>query len=113
MSEFSLEQDAVDWLLDHFAGLDALGHLRARRRGRVVTVESGPKGDAVSHVRFRRDTVHLWLLEMPGKAGRWDRTPYRDRIENLMALVEKQFPWTLTDLEDFGAGRSAGPDAPH
>ena len=100
MSEFGPEAMAVDWLLDHFAEHDALGHLRARRRGRVVTVESGPEGDTVPHVRFRRDTVHLWFLEMPTRGGRWDRTPYRDQIENLMVLVEKQFSWTLTPLHE-------------
>lgn len=103
MSEFGPEQHAVDWLLDHFAEHEALGHLRARRRGRVVTVESGPKTDTVAHVRFRRDTVHLWLLEMPGRSGRWDRTPYRDQLENLMALVEAEFPWTLADIHADGS----------
>ena len=100
MDEFGPEAMAADWLLEHFATLDQLRHLRARPRGRVVTVESGPKGDVVPHVRFRRDTVHLWLLEMPAKGGKWDRTPYRDNIENLMRLVETQFAWILTPVHE-------------
>lgn len=97
MSEFGPEAMAVDWLHEHFRKHEGLGHLRARRRGRVVTVESGPAKDAVAHVRFRRDTVHLWLLEMPVHSGRWDRTPYRDTLEHLMALLHEQFAWTLAD----------------
>jgi hypothetical protein len=98
MSEFGPEALAVDWLHDHFAAHDHLKHLRARRRGRVVTLESGPADDPVAHARFRRDTVHLWVLEMPARGGRWDPTPFRDTLEHLMALVEASFPWTLTPI---------------
>lgn len=71
-----------------------LAHLRARKRGLVVTVESGPKDDVVPHFRVRRDTVHLWLLEFPGHRG-WERTPYRDTLDNLLELVITQFAWTV------------------
>jgi len=99
MSEFGPEAMAVEWLHDHFAKHEALRHLRARRRGRVVTIESGPAADPVAHARFRRDTVHLWLLEMPARGGRWDRTPYRDQIELLMATLAELFPWTLSQID--------------
>jgi hypothetical protein len=100
MSEFGPEAMAVDWLLEHFARHEDLGHLRARRRGRVVTIESGPKDDAVAHARFHRDTVHLWFLEMPARNGRWERTPYRDQLEPLMQILQTQFPWTLTPIDE-------------
>ena len=98
MSEFGPEAMAVEWLLDHFAANPALAHLRARHRGRVVTIESGPANDPVHYARFRRDTVHLFFLEMPARGGRWDRTPFRNRPEELMALLESTFPWTLTPI---------------
>lgn len=109
MSEFGPEAMAVEWLHDHFAEHQSLGHLRARRRGRVVTVESGPAADAVPHVRFRRDTVHLWYLEMPARHGKWERTLYRDQIENLMVLVEDQFAWTLTPHDATNADGTSDP----
>ena len=99
MSEFGPEAMAIEWLLDHFDANPQLGHLRARRRGRVVTLESGPANDVVRHVRFLRDTQRLWLLEFPTRGGRWDRTPYRDTIENLMALLETEFPWTIVPVD--------------
>jgi hypothetical protein len=40
------------------------GHLRARKYGSAVLVESGPVNDPVKHFRLRRDTVHLWWLDM-------------------------------------------------
>ena len=98
MSDFGPEAIAVDWLHDIFAKTEGLSHLRARKRGRVVTVESGPKDAVVPHVRFRRDTVHLWLLEIPGRGGKWDATPFRDDLEALLDLVRMKFPWTLAKL---------------
>jgi hypothetical protein len=100
MTDISLEGDAVDWLHEHFKATDGLAHLRARKRGRVVTIESGPARNVVPHARFRRDTVHLWLLEMPGRSRRWERTPYRDNVENLMAILEEQFPWALAPVDE-------------
>jgi hypothetical protein len=75
-----------------------LGYLRVRARGAVLTVESGPDDDPVPHVRFRRDTVHYWIVEMPLRGGRWDRTPYRGVLDDLVDLVAANFPWQLADL---------------
>jgi hypothetical protein len=108
MSDFGPEAIAVDWLLDHFARHEALSHLRARKRGRVVTIESGPKTDPVAHARLRRDTVHLWLLEMPDGRGGWQSTPYRDRYEHLMEVLETQFPWTLSPIDETGSDGTSG-----
>jgi hypothetical protein len=109
MSEFGPEAMAVEWLLDHFAEQPHLTHLRARRRGRVVTIESGQRANAVPHTRFRRDTAQLWLLEMPGRGGKWDRTPFRDTVENLVRLVETTFPWTLTPIDATDADGTSDP----
>src|SRR5687767_12651011 len=35
-------------------------HVRARKHGATVIVESGPDNDPLKHFRLRRDTVHLW-----------------------------------------------------
>lgn len=109
MSEFGPEAVAVDWLHDRFARHEHLTHLRARRRGRVVTVESGPDDDPVAHLRFRRDTVHLWLLEMPARGGRWEGTPYRDTLEHLLGAVEERFPWALTPIASGDADGTSDP----
>ena len=77
-----------------------LGHLRVRRRGDLLTLESGPRRDPIRHARFRRDTVHLWRLEMATHTGRWQKTPFRDRLEALLELLVSAFPWTLAALEN-------------
>jgi hypothetical protein len=75
-----------------------LKHLRVRRHGSTLAVESGPDNAPFKHFRLSRDTVHLWRLDMAGQAQRWERTPFRDTLERLVTLVIETFPWTLTDV---------------
>ena len=72
-------------------------HLRARKYGSAVLVESGPSNDPVKHFRLRRDTVHLWCLDMASR-GRWERTPFRANLDDLVQTVLDDFPWTLTPI---------------
>lgn len=73
----------------------ALSHLRVRRRGDLLTLESGPAEAPRRHARLRRVTVHLWRLEMPASSSRWDLTPFRDQLKSLLEMLVEQFPWTL------------------
>jgi len=79
----------------HDAGAE---HIRVRRYGATVIAESGPDEDPVRHFRLRRDTVHLWWLDMAGRGGRWERTPFRGNLNDLVLQVLEQFPWTLTPI---------------
>lgn len=72
-------------------------HLRVRRRGDVLTIVSGPKDDPFPHARVRRETVHLWRLEMPTSTGRWECTPVRDLPDNLVVILVSVFPWALAE----------------
>ena len=75
-------------------------HLRARKHGSAVIVESGPDDDPVKHFRLRRETVHLWWLDMADHRGRWERTPFRATIDDLVQAVVEEFPWTITPIAD-------------
>jgi hypothetical protein len=73
-------------------------HLRARTRGPAVLVESGPSAAPVKHFRLRRDTVHLWRLDMATHSGRWEPTPFRAQIDQLVTAVIDDFPWTIASI---------------
>jgi hypothetical protein len=94
MPKITAEDYHADELADDLAerGFD---HLRVRRRGPLLTIESGPKHDPVSHARLRRDTVHLWCLEMSTHSGAWEPTPYRDVMDTIVELLTSQFAWAL------------------
>jgi len=73
-------------------------YLRVRRRGALLTIESGPKKDPVPHARLRRDGVHLWILEMPTHTGIWEVTPYRQHIGAQLELLVTQLAWALAPM---------------
>ena len=77
-----------------------LTHIRVRKRGKVLTLESGSSDDPWRHARFRRDTVHLWLLEMPARGSKWERTPFRDTLDELTELLVTAFGWTVAPVDD-------------
>ena len=93
------EQCDVDFILEELAERGA-SHLRARRHGALVTLESGPKDEPVRHVRFRRDSVHLWLLECATHTGHWQATGYRDNLDNLIDLLTTELFWVLTSTDN-------------
>lgn len=70
-------------------------HLRVRRRGPVLTIESGKKPNVVAHARLRRDTVHLWILEMPTASEKWEVTPHRDNMDRQVQLLVTDLAWPL------------------
>ena len=75
-------------------------HTRARKYGSAVLVESGPVDQPIKHFRVRRDTVHLWCLDMANHRGQWERTPFRANLDELVQTVLGDFPWTLTPIAD-------------
>lgn len=91
------EDDAED-LLTLLHEHRELRHLRVRRRGSALTIESGSKTDAALHVRLRRATKHLWTLEIATHTGRWQPTGDRAVMPDLVRLLLQQFPWVLAPV---------------
>jgi hypothetical protein len=76
-----------------------LRHLRARKYGPLVIIESGPEDDPIPHARLRRDTVHPWTLEVAMHTGRWEKTGFRDLCATLVDLLVTTFPWLVAPRE--------------
>ena len=88
------DAEAVEGLLHE----NGLTHLAVRKRGAVLTIESGPPKDRFPRARLRRVSVHLWQLEMPTHSGRWERTPYRVLRDEIVQILMADFGWTLADV---------------
>ena len=71
-----------------------LEHFSVRKHGTKLILESGPDGDQIPHARFIKDTVHLWLVDVHG-GRKWERTPFRAQLEDLLDLLAEAFPWLL------------------
>lgn len=96
MPRFQAEASDAHIAEAFFVQYPGLSHLRVRRRGDLLTLESGAGNDPLRHARLRRVTVHLWRLEMPVASGRrWNITPFRDQLGALLEMLVQKFPWTL------------------
>ena len=74
-------------------------HLRVRKYGALLIIESGPNDDPVSHARFRRVTVNYWTLEMATHTGKWEHTGLRGLLDDLRQMLVEDFGWVLTPIE--------------
>ena len=97
MARYTAETyDSSDlWQFLHGQGY---GHLRVRKYGALLIIESGPDDDPVSHARFRRATVQYWTLEMATHTGRWEPTGLRGTLRDLSKMLVEDFGWTLTQI---------------
>ena len=73
-------------------------HVRARKRGALLTVESGPEDDPVPHFRLRRLDGREWGLEFPARGTKWDATPFFDKRSALVDAVINDFGWMLQPI---------------
>jgi hypothetical protein len=71
-----------------------LEHLRVRRRSDALIIESGPDSGSIKHARLRRYGQHLWRLDM-AQRGRWQVTPFRGLLPDLLEMLTGDFLWTL------------------
>ncbi len=75
-----------------------LKHLRAKRRADSLTLASGTRNDPWPRARFRLVTRQLWTLDVAHHTGRWEPTPFRAPLRELLDLLADNFPWVLSDL---------------
>lgn len=80
------------WIRDH----DGLAHVRARKVGETITLESGPARGAMKHARLRRVSAQLWTIEMPVR-GKWYATGVRARKGVILEQLLKTASWMLSD----------------
>lgn len=76
-----------------------LTHLRARQRGKIVTIESGPDDDPFPHAQLRHVTVSIWELHMPTHRGRWENAHVRGPRDDVLNTLVDDFGWTLEAIE--------------
>jgi hypothetical protein len=93
------EEDDADDAREFLAARDGLGHLRVRRRADLLTLESGPEDEPIPHARLRRVSAQHWTLECATHTGRWEKTGFRDTLENLLDLLISTLPWVVAPIE--------------
>ena len=74
-----------------------LKHIHARKRADSITLDAGTKADPWPRARARRVTTQWWTLDMADPAGRWEQTPFRAPLLELLDQLADSFPWILVD----------------
>ena len=77
---------------------EGLQHLRVRKHGAALLIESGPDDDPLRHARLVRDTPTLWILEIADHRGRWGQTGMRAPRSDLVKTLVEEFGWVLADV---------------
>jgi hypothetical protein len=74
-----------------------LSHLRVRRRGDYLIVESGDQADPVRHARFHHVTQGLWMLDAATHTGQWEPTMQRAPLLKLVETLIAEYSWLISE----------------
>jgi len=78
-----------------------LCHLKVDKRGSSIVVYSSGENGKENRCRFTRIKTGLFVLNMANHTGRWESTPFEGSLGELLEMVIEQFPWTLTNYDQF------------
>lgn len=74
-------------------------HLRVTKRGKALTVVSGPEDDPDPEIRLTHVGRDGWRLDFAHHTGRWEPTPF---VGDLVEMVDTAA--SMGRLEDYGSG---------
>jgi hypothetical protein len=72
-----------------------MAHLSVRVYGKHLTIYSGTPGDAEHRARLAQLTRDRYRLDMAGRGGRWESTPYTGALRELLDQLINQFGFVL------------------
>ena len=78
---------------DQLRQRDGLHHLHVRIHGSLLVIESGPAETSIPHARFRRISRQYYQLEFPTHTGRWEKTPFRAGLVELIETAVDSLGW--------------------
>ena len=87
--------DALEHLEQRLRSQSELDHLKVEERGQSLTIVSGSKTDRVPHAKFTLIEGRTWGLSLPRHTGRWERTPFVGRIEELTETLLNELSFHL------------------
>lgn len=73
-----------------------LQHLHVRVYGKHLNIYSGPKDDPENRARLTQLSSTRYRLDMAGRRGRWEPTPYLGTCDELLTQLIDQFGFLLS-----------------
>ena len=90
-----LDPEDVKELEEQLAKHDGLTHLRVKKRGDSLIIYSGASKDAQNHARLTCLGRDDWELSFPKHTGRWERTPFTGKMEEILDTLVFNFRYHL------------------
>jgi hypothetical protein len=72
-----------------------LQHLSVRVYGKQLTIYSGTPADPDNRARLTQLRPSHYRLDMAGRGGRWEPTPYHGTLRELLAQLIDEFGFVL------------------
>lgn len=83
------------WGLEDDLRKRGLTHLRVKKHGDSLLVQSGEPGDAFNHFKLTALPRQQWRISMGTRGTTWERTPFEGSLKEVVALVVDTFPWMV------------------
>jgi len=99
MKTISLEQEKL--FIENKLQERELNHLKVTKRGVNIAIYSEDEKGKDNRCRFTYIRPGVFILNMANHTGRWEPTPFEGSIEELLKMVIEQFPWTITNYDEF------------
>ena len=74
-------------------------HLRVTKRGKALTIVSGPEDDPEAEIRLTHEGRAGWRLDIANHTGRWEPTPFSGDLAEMVDTAA-----SMGRLEDYGSG---------
>jgi hypothetical protein len=72
-----------------------LGHLRVKKHGDSLLVQSGEPDDPYNHFKLTALPRQQWRVSMGTRGKVWEPTPFQGTLKEVVALVIDTFPWMV------------------
>jgi|ETNmetMinimDraft_26_1059896.scaffolds.fasta_scaffold233432_2 hypothetical protein len=93
-----IKHNDLQWIRGFLKRLDA-NHMKVKREGSDIILQSGALKSPIYHVRFRRHSASVWGMDIAKHTGGWAETPYFGSCEDMMYILAQSFEWVLTKVD--------------
>ncbi|WP_373894351.1 hypothetical protein ACUL41_00245 [Virgibacillus natechei] len=86
-----MEKDVLEDILERKGFI----HLNVRKHGDHLVIYSTEDGEKVNRARLTKVTAQYYQIGMADHRGRWESTPFRGTMEEMVTLLTTDFNFAL------------------
>lgn len=88
--------DPMDhYVLEEVLEQKGFTHLNVRKHGKHLVIYSMENGEKVNRARLTKVTAQYYQIGMADHRGKWESTPFRGTMEEMVTLLTSDFGFAL------------------